>query len=152
MGMVEGSASVVINRPVAEVFAAITDITRMGEWSPECVSGRWIAPAAGPAVGASFEGDNIAKLGPVTLKKWTTTSEVTACVENEVFEFSAEGYTTWRYDFKAEGESTTVTESFSYPQYEGFQKFLYVTIARRDKGLATAVQATLNRIKAVLEA
>ena len=80
------------------MFAAISDITRMGEWSPECVAGRWVAPATGPAVGAVFEGDNVAAIGPVTLKKWTTSSTVTACEPGAVFEFVAEGYTTWRYE------------------------------------------------------
>ena len=64
MVMVEGSASMVINRPVSEVFDAVADITRMGEWSPECTGGRWVAPATGPSVGAKFEGDNMVKLGP----------------------------------------------------------------------------------------
>ncbi len=151
--MVEGPASVVINRPDPEVFSAIADITRMGDWSPECVSGRWITPTDGPDLGAAFEGDNIAKLGPLTIKKWTTTSEITGYVENEVFEFSSEGYTTWRYELRAEGDSTTVPESFGYPQYEGLQKLLYVTIGRRDeRAMTAAVQATLSRVKAVLEA
>ena len=56
-------------------------------------------PATGPAVGARFEGDNIAKAGPMTLKKWTTTSEITQCTPNQVFEFVAEGFTTWRYEY-----------------------------------------------------
>ncbi len=150
--MVEGSASVVIDRPVAEVFAAVSDITRMGEWSPECLSGRWVAPADGPAVGAKFEGDNEAKLGPISLKKWTTTSEVTEFEPDEVFEFSTEGHTTWRYEFREKDGSTAVTESFSYPQYVGLQKFLYVTLARRDKGMVTAIERTLHRMKDILEA
>ena len=33
--MTQGSASTTINRPAAEVFAAVADVTRMGEWSPE---------------------------------------------------------------------------------------------------------------------
>ena len=70
--MITGAASIVIDRPASEVFSAISDITRMGEWSPECTAGRWIEPATGPAEGAVFEGDNVAAIGPVTLKKWTT--------------------------------------------------------------------------------
>ena len=34
--------------------------------------------------------DNEAKLGPITLKKWTTTSEITAYEPGEVFEFVTE--------------------------------------------------------------
>jgi len=151
MVMTEGSASIVIDRPIGEVFDAIADITRMGEWSPECTAGRWVAPATGPAAGAKFEGDNVAKLGPVTLKRWTTTSEVTACTPNEVFEFVAEGYTTWRYAFAEQNGSTRVTESFSHGDYSGFQGFLYGTLMRRQAGMVKGMQKTLERVKAQLE-
>mgnify|MGYP001815931473 CR=1 FL=1 len=149
--MTEGTATVVINRPVGEVFDAIADVTRMGDWSPECTAGRWVAPATGPAVGAEFEGDNLAELGPITLKRWTTTSEVTECTPNEVFEFVSAGYTTWRYEFEAGDGSTTVTESFSHEPYTGFQGFLYGTLLRRQAAMVNGMQQTLDRIKAALE-
>jgi hypothetical protein len=148
---VTGSASTVIRRPATEVFAAISDITRMGEWSPECVAGRWVPPATGPEVGAVFEGDNVAAAGPVTLKKWTTSSEVTACEPGAVFEFVAEGYTTWRYELSEHDGVTTVTESFGFPPYEGWQRFVYSTLMRRDRGMVTGMEKTLARIKAALE-
>lgn len=149
--MIEGSATTVIHRPVADVFAAVSDITRMGEWSPECTGGRWVAPATGPAVGARFEGDNVAQVGPITLKRWTTTSEVTECVPDKVFEFVAEGYTTWRYELTEADGATTVTESFRYAPQSGWQGFVYGTIARRPAAMAKGVRKTLDRMKAVLE-
>lgn len=151
MVMAQGSAGVVIRRPIGEVFDAVADITRIGEWSPECIAGRWVAPAKGPATGAKFEGDNVAKLGPITLKRWTTTSEVTACTPNEVFEFVASGYTTWRYEFVEQHGSTTVTESFSHVDYSGFQGFLYGTLLRRQAGMVKGMQRTLARVKVQLE-
>ena len=33
--MASSSVEIEIQRPVHEVFAAISDVTRMGEWSPE---------------------------------------------------------------------------------------------------------------------
>lgn len=86
--------SIEINRRPAVVFSATADVTRIGEWSPGCVEARWVGGATGPAVGAKFEGDNRVHLFGVTLKQWTTTSEVTACVPGQVFEFVADGYTT----------------------------------------------------------
>lgn len=41
-----------------KVYAMVSDITRMGEWSPECVSCRWAKGATGPAVGARFKATN----------------------------------------------------------------------------------------------
>lgn len=146
-----GSASITIDRPVAEVFAAVSDIARMGEWSPECVACRWADGVEGPGVGTAFSGDNVAKVGPITLKRWTTTSEVTGYEPDVLFEFVAEGYTTWRYEFEARDRSTVVTESFSFAPPEGLQKFLYETVMRRSKSMVKGMDATLGRLKGVLE-
>lgn len=147
-----GSATIVVDRPVAEVFAAVSDIARMGEWSPECVACRWGDGVEGPSVGATFQGDNVAKIGPITAKRWTTTSEVTAYEPNALFEFVAEGYSTWRYEFEAREGSTAVTESFSFPPPAGVQKFLYETVLRRSRSMVKGMDATLARIKQTLEA
>ena len=148
---VRGVARIVIERPAADVFAAISDVTRMGEWSPECVAGRWVPPATGPAVDAVFEGDNVAAVGPVTLKKWTTSSKVTACEPGSVFEFVAEGYTTWRYELTENDGSTSVSESFSFAPYEGWQRFAYSTLMRRERSMVKGMEKTLARMKGSLE-
>ncbi|MDO8363275.1 MAG: SRPBCC family protein [Actinomycetota bacterium] len=158
--MTTGSASIIINRPPAEAWAAIADITRMGEWSPECTGGRWVGGATGPAVGAKFKGDNVAKVAGRTVKKWTTTSEVTACEPGSSFEFTAEGYTTWRYTFEpAAGpggtgpngsDATKVTETFAY-EAKGFMGFVYEKLLRRSRMMTKGMQRTLERVKATLE-
>lgn len=148
--MSTGTASITINRPPAEVWAAVADITRMGDWSPECIAGRWVGGATGPAVGAKFEGDNIAKLAGRTVKKWTTTSEVTACEPGATFAFVAEGYTTWTYTFEAAGEGTKVTEAFTY-EAKGFQGFMYDKLLFRPRMMTKGMQRTLERVKAALE-
>ena len=153
--MTTGSASVVINRDPTAVFALITDVTRTGEWSPECLSGRWVGgadAAVGPAVGAKFEGDNTLVIGGMTLKRWTTTSEVTEFVPGERFAFLAEEYTTWRYELEPVGDGTRVTESFDFTAASAVQRFLYESIARRPASLVKGMQKTLDRMKAHLEA
>jgi hypothetical protein len=146
-----GSATTTITAPISEVYAAVADVTRMGEWSPECVACRWVGGATAPAVGAEFEGDNVAVLGPITLKRWTTTSKVVDAEPNVSFEFNAEGYSTWRYEFAERDGATVVTESFSYPPYVGWQKFVYGRLLNRQKVITTGMQATLDRIKQSLE-
>jgi carbon monoxide dehydrogenase subunit G len=150
MTLSSGSASIVINRPPADVWAAVADITRMGEWSPECVRARWIGGSSGPAEGAEFEGDNVAKLGPIALKKWTTTSKVTVCEVGRTFEFVASGLTTWRYDFEASGSGTKVTEFFRFEE-SGFAGFFYGKVLQRGKTMTKGMAQTLARIKAALE-
>ncbi len=150
--MVQGSAFVEINRDPAVVFSAIADVTRMGEWSPECIAARWVDGTTGPAVGAKFEGDNRVVLFGVTLKKWTTTSEVTACVPGDVFEFVAEGYTTWCYRLERSAAGTTVTESYEYESQRGVQQFVYETLLRRPATMIRGMKRTLEQIKQSVEA
>ena len=149
--MAEGSSSILINRGVADVFNAVTDVTRMGEWSPECRAARWLAPSTGPAAGARFEGDNKARLGPIPLKQWTTTCEVTVYEPDEAFEFVAAGYSTWRFDFERVGEATRVTQSYRHPDYEGWQQFVYERVARRTKVMRAGLETTLTALRDSLE-
>ena len=147
---ITGSATTTINKPIGEVFAAVADITKMGDRSPECTAARWVDGADGPATGAKFEGDNLAKIGPITMKRWTTTSEITEYSPDEVFEFLSAEKTTWRYELSEAEGKTVVTESFSYPPYEGFQKVL-TQLLNRPKGMVKGMQATLESIKAAVE-
>ena len=138
--MATGSARTVIARPPAEVWAAVADITRMGEWSPECVAGRWVGGATGPA--------------GRTVKAWTTTSVVTACEPGSVFQFVAEGYTTWTYRFEpsgVDGSATAVIETFEY-EPKGVMGFVYERVLFRSKAMTRGMQRTLDRVKAALEA
>ncbi|MDW3219766.1 MAG: SRPBCC family protein [Acidimicrobiales bacterium] len=144
-----GRSEITIGRPPAEVFAAIADITRMGEWSPETVACRWLGDGRG--VGATFEGDNLAALGPITLKKWTTVSEVTAFKEGVVFEFVTEDTTTWRFDFSAVDDGTRVVQSFSHPPTTGIKRVMYNAFGSRRKAMVAGMGKTLGRVKAALE-
>jgi hypothetical protein len=57
----------------AALCDAITDVTRMGEWSPECYRCVWLDGATAAYVGARFRGYN--KLGRF---RWATTAVITA--------------------------------------------------------------------------
>lgn len=41
-----------------KVWSLVTDLPRMGEWSPENLGGEWLDGATGAAVGAKFRGNN----------------------------------------------------------------------------------------------
>jgi hypothetical protein len=41
-----------------QVWAVISDVTRVGEWSHECKESEWLPPATGATVGARFRGRN----------------------------------------------------------------------------------------------
>ncbi|MFE9258057.1 SRPBCC family protein [Streptomyces sp. NPDC006879] len=54
------------------VWETVADLTRMGEWSPECTGGRWLDGNTGPVPGARFSGTN--RKGPI---RWSTRCTIT---------------------------------------------------------------------------
>jgi uncharacterized protein YndB with AHSA1/START domain len=143
---VQGQASIHIESSPEAVFALITDVTRMGEWSPECVKAEWVDGATGPAVGARFKGHN--KLGRFV--KWSTTPEVTAVEPGRVFEFRTKE-TIWRYELApAAGGGTDVTESFETVSY-GKAMQLVAPERKRQPQIVEGMHETLRRIKATAE-
>ena len=52
------SGSVIVACPPDELYAMVSDITRMGEWSPICRE-CWWDDGGGPRVGAWFTGRNV---------------------------------------------------------------------------------------------
>ena len=103
-----------IDAPPEKVWGLVTDVTRMGEYSPEVIEAEWIDGATGPAVGARYRGHvRRNERWPV----YWTTCKVTECVPNEVFEFAVimreRPVNTWRYELRPGGEGgTDITESF----------------------------------------
>jgi hypothetical protein len=147
------SESIEITASCEMVWGMVSDITRMGEWSPETVSGEWLDGGGGPAVGARFRGRN-KRRGP-----WTTTSTVTAATPGTDFAFSVgKGETTWRYDFTPVDGGCRVTESFEIVKAPGaFGRWSTklgtgVTWAERENDLVNGMRETLRRLKAVAEA
>ena len=72
-----------IAAPAEKVWALVSDLPRMGEWSPENAGGKWVKGATGPALGAVFKGTN--KNG---FRRWSTAATVIACEPGKVFEFA----------------------------------------------------------------
>jgi carbon monoxide dehydrogenase subunit G len=108
---VSGSESIDIAAPPEFVWRLISDITRMGEWSPETSTATWTGGSSGPIVGAAFVGHN--RRGRL---RWKGRCEVTVADEPREFAFvrkGPDGGTTWRYRLEADNGHTTVTESFS---------------------------------------
>ena len=94
------------------VYDLVSNLPRMGEWSPENTGGRWIRGAAGPAVGAKFRGSN--RKG---FRRWSTTCTITEAKPGEVFAFDVDFGPTpishWSYVFTATPAGTRVTESWT---------------------------------------
>ena len=109
------SVTLHIDAPPKVVWALVSDITRMSEYSPEVVGAEWLGDSAGPAVGARYRG-RVKRNENWPVLYWTT-CEITGCVPGELFEFVVvmreRPVNTWRYEFlPTDDGGTDVTESF----------------------------------------
>ena len=78
------SVTVHMSAPPDEVWALVSDVTRIGSYSPETFEAEWLDGATGPAVGAKFRGHVKRNgKGPV----YWTECVVTDCVPGSLFGF-----------------------------------------------------------------
>jgi hypothetical protein len=139
-----------VDAPPDRVWAVVTDVTRMGEWSPETVSGEWLDGATGPAVGARFKGTN--KRG---LARWSTKPRVVTADAGREFAFVVGDLTKWSYRFDVDGAGTRLAESFEMlddlPWYFRFTDRYLMRIHDRSADLERGMGETLARIKVAVE-
>lgn len=138
------TVSAEINADPHRLWVLVTDVTRMGEWSPECYRCEWVDGGNGPAVGARFRGHN--KMGPM---RWSTVSEVVVCDPGREFAFVARHWTgaatRWTYRFEPAPRGTLVTET--YGTEEGPALILGLDrLLQRPRRLKNGMRATLERL------
>lgn len=146
----KGSASTHIAASPEKVYALISDVTRMGDWSPETVKCEWVDGATGPAAGARFKGTN--KLG---IMRWSTKPTVEVAEPGKEFTFATgnpqKPATRWSYTLTPSGDGTEVTESWEeLSQIPVIGRFMMND--RRAKQLDEGCAKTLERIKSAAEA
>lgn len=137
-----------------EIWELLSDVTRIGELSPETFEGEWTDGATGPAVGARFRGHVRRNgRGPV----YWTVCQVTDCEPGRVFGFDVLGpggrvVNSWRYDLEPSAGGTDVTESFQLARNPLTQLYWTVAGTARNRTNLAGMQATLERAKAIVEA
>jgi hypothetical protein len=141
-----------ISAPADLVWSMVSDVTRMGEWSPETVAGQWLGDATGPVVGARFKGKN--RNGA---RRWSTVSTVTSCEPGRSFVFEVKagplGVAEWGYLLEPTPEGCTVTETWT-DQRGALVAFLgrpMSGVADRETHNRAGMEATLERLGAAAE-
>lgn len=147
-----GEVTVHMKAPVEDVWALVSDVTRIGEFSPETFEAEWTHGATGPVAGARFRGH--VKRNGVGPTYWTPCT-VTKADQNEVFEFAVgldgNALNTWGYRMQTENGGTSVTEYFRLtPAW--FMRGYWLVLGRlRGKTNERGMRTTLERMKAVVE-
>lgn len=147
-----GEAKSHIGASSETVYAMVSDITRMGEWSPENTGGEWLDGASSPAVGTRFKGKNKRKGG------WSTKCTITAATPGREFAFDVgKGETKWRYRFEPEGDGTDVIESFEIVKEPGAIGRFFTKVgtglpwSEREADMVRGMETTLANLKAAAE-
>ena len=147
-----GRESIEIAAAPEIVYDLVADITRMGEWSPECYRCEWLDEANSAQVGARFRGYN--RAGKV---RWQTTAVITAAERGREFAFTvvhdATGReeTVWRYRFEPTAGGTVLTESFEFLWCPVGNRVVELFVPR-GRQVNRGIRQTLQRIGEAAEA
>lgn len=134
------------------VWELVSDVTKIGRYSPETFEAEWLDGATGPAVGARFRGH--VKRNGRGPTYWTTCT-VTACEPGREFAFgvgsSKKPLNVWSYRLVPTGDGTDVTESFALAPILPLRAYWALFGWARGRTNRNGMRTTLERIKAEVE-
>ncbi len=135
-----------------EVWDLVSDVTRIGEFSPETFEARWTRGSTRPEVGAYFKGH--VKRNGVGPTYWTL-CRVTACETEKVFEFAVGtdemNVNNWGYRLEPKDGGTLVTEYFRLGSNLPTRAYWLLLGPLRRRTNQKGMRTTLQRMKAVVE-
>lgn len=143
------TASTEVRAPAERIYAVVSDVTRIPEWSPETIRAEWVAPDR-------FRAWNRRRLG-----RWHTVANVVEAVPGQRFSFVVQAmggdWTQWTYriDPGAAGTARLTEElRMCVPLPWGAVVFehLFLFIRDRRKDLRKNLEISLDRIRAIVEA
>jgi hypothetical protein len=145
------SASTEIRASAADVYAVVSDVTRIPEWSPETYRAEWLTPNR-------FRAWNRRRLG-----RWKTDANVVTAEPDREFSFIVQvealggDWTQWTYLIEPGSTAGTVrlTETFRMcvPLPIGAIIFEYLCLFMRDRpsDLQANLQTSVNKIRKIVE-
>lgn len=142
------SRSTTVAAPAQRVWALVSDLPRMGEYSPENAGGAWAGGATGPTVGAVFLGRN-----GRGARRWSTRSTVTRCEPGRAFAFAVSSLglpvSEWAYDVQPDGDGCRLTETWTDRRGRVMTVLgrLVSGVADRTAFTEASIEQTLERVK-----
>ncbi|MBU9764220.1 SRPBCC family protein [Mycobacterium sp. TNTM28] len=133
-----------------QVYAVVSDITRIPQWSPETIRARWVGDDR-------FEAWNRRRLG-----RWRTTAHVITAKPNREFSFVVQAFggdwTHWRYLIEpgATESTTRLSESMrmcvALPMAAAIYEHLCLFVHDRRSDLQDNLEHSVERIRTLVEA
>ena len=152
--LTEDSVELEIEVDADVLYGMVSDLPRIGEWSPECERVEWQGDVTVPVENTTFMGHNA--VGPGRRIRYSRHGRVLVADPGREFAFiTDEGgreSTEWRYRFEplANGH-TKVTESYHVRWIPTWARIVDVP-TNRHKELVRGMRTTLERLKATAEA
>lgn len=152
--LTEDSVELDIEADAGALYGMVSDLPRIGEWSPECEGVEWEGDVAVPVEDTTFVGHNA--VGPGRRIRYSRHGRVLVADPGREFAFiTDEGgreSTAWRYRFEPQADGRTrVTESYEVRWIPTWARILDVPL-NRHKELLGGMRTTLERLKAAAEA
>ena len=144
-----GRVDVVVETDREAIWDVLSDVTRVGEWSHECVEAEWLDNATAAAPGARFRGRNragmlrwgrvceIVESSPWTLA-WRT-------VPSLLYPDSTE----WRVRLEETPSGTRIEQTFQVLHVPRLLDLVYATLIPAHRDRATAITEDLRRLGTV---
>lgn len=142
-----GCVQVVVDADVNDVWRVVSDVTRVGEWSHECHSARWLAGATEAVPGARFRGNNRAGWW-----RWGRTAEMVTVDEpgelvwRTVPTFLFPDSTEWRIELEPSAQGTVITQTFTVLRAPWLLDWLYARMIPAHQDRDARLAADLVRI------
>jgi len=144
------AASTEVRASAERVYAVVSDVTRIPEWSPETKRAEWLAPGR-------FQAWNRRRLG-----RWQTAANVVEAVPGHRFSFIVQAlggdWTQWTYLIEpgSTAGATRLTEVFRMcvplPWTAAAFENLFLFVRDRRADLQKNLDVSVQRIRAIVEA
>ncbi|MDC3332346.1 SRPBCC family protein [Ilumatobacter sp.] len=141
-----------INASAEQVWKMVSDLPRMGEWSPENEGGVWLKGADGPKEGVKFRGAN--RQGK---RRWKTIATIIDVEPGRklTFRITVMGIpdSEWSYDFEPTDGGCHVTEAWTDHRPGWFKPLtaLVSGVSDRETHNRAGMEQTLEALKAAAE-
>ena len=146
------SVTVYMEAAPEAIWDLVSDVTKIGRYSPETFEAEWLDGATGPSVGARFRGHVKRNgIGPIY---WTSCT-VQECEPGRAFTFGVgppdKALSVWGYRMEPVDQGTDVTETFTLAD-TGLLRLYWALLGwARGRTNRNDMRTTLERIKAEVE-